>query len=200
MRGRLAACAVFLCVVVGVSACGGNGVSGAGAAATTSPTHAATPTVGSAPTAGPPTPTNVPVGWQVYAGPHFTIAYPSGWTASAFPQANSTPARPNVTYALTAPGGGSSGSVSVNEQDGWDDASIQSDFCPPDPQMVTLAGLQMQYQTGAGGAGRAWLFVTNTGTVYSLATADGYASPGVQTLDNAVLATFRPEYVTPGCK
>jgi len=140
----------------------------------------------------------VPAGWQVYSGPHFTIAYLAGGSVTSSVQANSTAQRPNVVYGITAQG---KYAVTVNEQDNWDDATIQNDFCrnPTNDPTVTLAGLPMRYSTGAGGAGRSWLFITDKGTVYGLGTDDGYAGKDVQAQDNAILATFRAEYTTPGC-
>ena len=89
--------------------------------------------------------------------------------------------------------------VSIGETDNVDPATIQSDFCGPQGSRVTLAGLPMRYQVDNSGVNRGWEFGTTQGTVYELATTDGNKSADIQAQDQAILATFRPEYTTPAC-
>lgn len=89
--------------------------------------------------------------------------------------------------------------VSIGETDNIDAATIQSDFCAGQATIVTLAGLPMRYQVNSGGVNRSWEFVTSQGTVYGLTTTDGNQSADVQAQDQAILATFLPEYTTPAC-
>lgn len=155
------------------------------------------PTATAIPAGSAPTPTNVPAGWQVYVGPHFSIAYPAGWSVSPNPQGDNSPSHPHVVYGLTMPDGVSL--VSIGETDNVDPATIQSDFCGPQGSRVTLAGLPMRYQVDNSGVNRGWEFGTTQGTVYELATTDGNKSADIQAQDQAILATFRPEYTTPAC-
>jgi hypothetical protein len=177
--------ALLLAVCV-LAACGLSTTSDAGAGIT--PT--ATP-------AGPPTPTNVPAGWQVYSGPHFAMAHPADWGVGTFVQGGSTPQQPIVNYAFHPSGGGG---PSVVESDNIDAATIQNTYChntSAEPT-VTLAGLSMRYSTSAQGTVRNWVFIADKGTVYQL-LAPTNEGKDAQALDDAVLATFRAQYTTPGC-
>jgi hypothetical protein len=143
-------------------------------------------------------PSNVPPGWQIYDGPHFAIAYPPDWTFGSTADAGGPPNGTDVAYSFSGSSGG--GAVTVNEQDGWDAATIQKDFCPQRAAPVTVGNLTWWYSTAEGGVLRNWLFVTDKGTVYGMDTSDGLASQTVQQQDAAVMATFHAEYITAGCE
>ncbi len=190
-------CAVIFasCVVAGCSS--GPSVAKATPTVTSTSTTLPSPVPTTIPAGSAPTPTDVPAGWQVYVGPHFSVAYPAGWTVSPNPQGDNSPSHPNVVYALAMPDG--TGHVSIGETDNVDAATIQSDFCAGQATIVTLAGLPMRYQVNSGGVNRSWEFVTTQGTVYGLTTTDGNQSASSQAQDQAILATFTPEYTTPAC-
>lgn len=142
-------------------------------------------------------PASVPFGWHVFHGPHFALAYPDGWTVRTSAQSTDTAGRLNVGYAFDS--ADRKPMVSVNEQDGWDAASIEKTFCSQG-QPVQMAGLTWRYVTAQNGELRAWLFVAGKGTLYGVGTQDGAQPQAVQQQNQAVLATFRAEYTTPGCK
>jgi hypothetical protein len=112
-------------------------------------------------------------------------------------QATSTSARPNVAYGFVS--SDRKQMVSVNEQDGWDAATIQRGFCRQQGTPVQLAGLTWRYITAENGVLQAWLFVSDRGTIYGMGAQDGTQPQSVQQQDAAVMATFRAEYTTPGC-
>jgi hypothetical protein len=143
-------------------------------------------------------PAKVPAGWHVFHGPHFALAYPPGWTVSKNAQATGTAAHANVAYGFASPD--RKQMVAVNEQDGWDAATIQREFCRQQSTPVELAGLTWRYVTAENGVLRAWLFITDRGTVYGMGAQDGTQPQSVQQQDAAVMATFRAEYTTSGCK
>jgi hypothetical protein len=183
-----------MCALLGV-------LTGCGASSSQIGLGTATSTVPAAAIASPTVPklmpSNVPLGWQIYGGPHFAIAYPPDWTFSSTAAAGGPPNGADVTYRFAAPSGG--GNVTVNEQDGWDAATIQKDFCPQRAAPVTVGNLTWWYSTAEGGVLRNWMFVTDRGTIYGMGTNDGIASQTVQQQDAAVMATFHAEYTAAGC-
>jgi hypothetical protein len=67
---------------------------------------------------------------------------------------------------------------------------------------VTLAGLPMTYQFGAGEGAfmRVWDFVNAAGTHFTLDAEDAQGAAAVQAQDDSILATFRPDNAIPwGC-
>lgn len=199
MNRRLLTTALVVLVACSLFGCSpGPSVAKTVPTATSTATMPPSPMATAIPAGSAPTPTNVPTGWQVYVGPHFSIAYPAGWSVSPNPQADNSPSHPNVVYALAMPDGTSH--VSIGETDNVDAATIQSDFCGSQGSRVTLAGLPMRYQVDSSGVNRSWEFVTTLGTVYGLTTIDGNKGADIQQQDQAILATFRPEYTTPACQ
>lgn len=200
------ACLVLL---LGVAACGAQSLSanpGDAHAGTPEPTITPWPTYTPKPL--PPTPTNVPAGWQVYAaaGTHFSIAYPAGqWSVSIAVQGNSTPNHPSTNYIFTSTdptavdGTGVRIEMVINETDGESAGTIQQ-ICQTNSHTTPLANLPMRYSASiTQGRDRVWVFVTDRSTTYGLQVADATASADIQAQDDQILATFRPEYTTPGC-
>jgi hypothetical protein len=158
-----------------------------------------TPTTPPAPTATPtlapaPTPTNVPAGWAVLDTAHFSLAYPPDWTPQTYPQQDGS-----VLYVITAPD--KQAGVRVSVQEHVPTSTIGGPYCVPangDIQHTTLAGLPMAYMlSGEGLFMRTWTFANAQSTVFTLDAEDAQSSSATKAQDEAILATFRPDNVTP---
>jgi hypothetical protein len=163
------------------------------------------PTPTTPPTATPtlvpaPTPTNVPSGWLVLSGQHFSLAYPPGWSVQ-MPETNTGA----TIYFLAPPP--SSHDQGVEVEVFQVPQSVGSEGMPPycfgpgqdGLKRVLLAGIPMAYQFGIGeGADmRSWNFVNAQRTHYTLDADDAHGTAMVQAQDDRILATFRPDNVTP---
>jgi hypothetical protein len=79
--------------------------------------------------------------------------------------------------------------------------AIRDPYCLPassDAQRTTLANLPMAYErSGEGQADRLWVFANAQHTVYGLSVGDALSSSAIQSQDDAMLATFRPDNADP---
>ena len=182
-RRRAPLTALLLLLLLALAACG----SGGGSTGTLSPTPGA---------AHPPAPAHVPAGWAVAYGPHFSIAHPADWVESR----DFTPASPATAGAartrvwLSPPGGRQT--LLIAEDDNADSEAIQSG-CAID-QKTTVAGLRVSTFTTEGGT-RNLGFYSDNGTIYTLVYLDPSDPPAVRRQEDAIFATFRPEFASPAC-
>ncbi len=159
-------------------------------------------TVGHAPIAPTVAPVRVPAGWKVLTTAHFRLAYPPDWTT--FPSDPAQEEAVHITgYYIATPDPGGHVQLEVS-------AAAQVDVsgsCPvatpqtQPAQQTTLAGLPMGYRLvpypNGGGLVRWWWFLNAQRTAYQLKAFDGDASAAIKAQDDAILATFRPDNVTP---
>lgn len=148
-------------------------------------------------TAHPPTPTNVPRGWIVVYGPHFSVAHPPDWTvttdfATHISQANPAATRTRLWLAPT----GGTPVLLVAEEDNADSDTIQAGCASGSP--ATIANLPVQSFTTEGGA-RNFSFYSDNGAVYTLVYLNAADPASLVTQENAIVATFRPEFTSPAC-
>ena len=162
-----------------------------GSGASTTNTFAPTPGA-----ARPPAPAHVPSGWAVAYGPHFSIAHPADWVESRdFTPASSATAGAARTRVWLSPPGGRQ-TLLIAEDDNADSEAIQSG-CAID-QKATVAGLRVSTFTTEGGA-RNFGFYSDNGTIYTLVYLDPSDSPAVRRQEDAIFATFHPEFASPAC-
>lgn len=212
MLRRIQAAGLSAAVLLALAACGAQSLSAnAGDAPTNTPEPTITPWPTPTPKPLPPTPTNVPAGWQVYAvaDAHFSIAYPGSmlFAVRQNVQSSSTPSQRDVIYEFTSAntsevdGTGMPIEMQIGEGDGMSPDVVQR-ICSETTVIAPLAGLPMRQspaQPPSGNRFRSWTFVTDRGTVYGLTLRDATASADIQAQDDQILATFRPQFTTPGC-
>jgi hypothetical protein len=87
--------------------------------------------------------------------------------------------------------------VSVGADIGYTTAEIQS-ICQLSGTHTTLAGLTVNY-TVFEGVHRNWQFINTDGISFGLDAFDLNQPQSQQTLDDAILATFRPANPASGC-
>jgi hypothetical protein len=148
-------------------------------------------------------PAHVPSGWQVLATPHFGLAYPPDWTLAVDTLTGT------AQYYIKSPD--HQVRLDVSASPSLDPPNVAyAQLCHPTPTPVetpntqqfhptTLAGLPMQYQLVpyAYGMMRSWEFWNAQYTIFYLSAYDGDASAAIQAQNEAILATFRPDDVTP---
>ncbi|HEX9037583.1 MAG TPA: hypothetical protein VF808_11400 [Ktedonobacterales bacterium] len=136
----------------------------------------------------------LPTGWQVYKGVDFSIDYPPDWSLNL-----QAPPTGSQGQGIVLSGPQASDTVTIIEEYGFTDSDIVNLCKLGEGETPThLAGLPMTYTLGEG-VYRTWFFMNSAHQSYSLTVLDGNQPQSVQKQHNAILATFQPNDMNPGC-